>query len=122
MSYRATLIRSEGVSINCNSLYSEPCSLDQQYEIGRGVATDGFALPHQESDFAFFEKNTHCGSLSRFQPAHHCTDSLSPKRQETDIMRFKGQIPGEATGGFSVMSVEVSYTGYFQGRRMWKAD
>jgi hypothetical protein len=37
-------------------------------------------------------------------------------------MRFKGQIPGEATGGFSVMSVEVSYTGYFQGRRMWKAD
>jgi hypothetical protein len=38
-------------------------------------------------------------------------------------MRFKGQIPAEAIWGeVFVMSVEVSYTGYFQGRRMWKAD
>jgi hypothetical protein len=35
-------------------------------------------------------------------------------------MRFKGQLPGEAARGFSVMSAEVSCTGYFQGRRTWK--
>jgi len=35
-------------------------------------------------------------------------------------MRFKGQIPGEAARGFSVMSAEVSCTGYFHGRRTWK--
>src|SRR5579859_6048951 len=43
MSYRAPLIRSEGVSINCKYLYSEPCSLNQQEEIGRGVATGGLS-------------------------------------------------------------------------------
>ena len=80
------------------------------------------ALPHQESDFAFFKKHTLCGSLLRFQSAHHFTDSPWPKRQEAAIMRFKGQIPGEATRQFSVMSAEVSRAGYFPGRRTWKAD
>jgi hypothetical protein len=37
-------------------------------------------------------------------------------------MPFKGQIPGEATRGFFVIPAEVSCTGYFQGRRKWKAD
>ncbi len=35
-------------------------------------------------------------------------------------MRFEGQIPGEATKGFSVMSTEVSRTEYCQRRRTWK--
>jgi hypothetical protein len=37
-------------------------------------------------------------------------------------MRFKGQIPGEATRGLSVISAEVSRTENFQGRRTWKED
>ena len=41
------------------------------------------------------------GSSLRFQPSCHCTNSPSPKRQEATIMRCKGQIPGEATRGFS---------------------
>jgi hypothetical protein len=69
------------------------------------------ALPHQESDFAFFKKHTLCGTLLRFQQSRHFTNSPSPKRQEAPIMRFKGQIPGEATSGFSVMSAEVSRAG-----------
>ena len=111
MSYRATLIRSEDVSINCTYLYSEPCSLDQQYEIGRGVATDGFALPHQKSDFACFKKRTLCGSSLCFQPSRYFPNSPSPKRQEAPLMRIRSQIPGEATSEFSAMSAEASRTG-----------
>ena len=35
-------------------------------------------------------------------------------------MRFKGQIPGEAIGGLSVMSAEVSRARRLQGRRVWQ--
>jgi hypothetical protein len=54
------------------------------------------ALPHQESDFAFFRN-----LLSRIIVAFSTIPSLhqfpSPKRQEAPIMWCKGQIPGEAT-------------------------
>ena len=50
------------------------------------------------------------------------TESLWPKRQEAAIVRFKDQIPSEAIRGFTVMSVEVSCAGYYQGRHMWEAD
>jgi hypothetical protein len=58
-------------------------------------------LPQLETDSVFFKKLSLCGSVLRFQPAHHCTDFPSLKTQEAPIMRCKGQIPGEATRGFS---------------------
>ena len=80
------------------------------------------ALPHQESDFAFFTKHALCGSFLRFQSAHHFADFLSPKRPEAPMMRFKGRIPGEATRKFSGVLAMVPRTGYCQGRQTWKAD
>src|SRR6266566_1072395 len=54
------------------------------------------ALPHMESDFAFFTKHFLCGSFLRFQPNYHFPNFPSPKRPEAQRMRFKRQIPGEA--------------------------
>ena len=62
------------------------------------------ALPHQESDFAFFWQYALCGSFLRFHgiPPLHQFPSL--KRPEAPIMRLVGKIPGEATKGLSVIS------------------
>ncbi len=48
------------------------------------------ALPHQVSDFAFFKKHSHCGSLLRFQPAHHSTNFPSPKKTGSSYNAFQG--------------------------------
>ncbi len=48
------------------------------------------ALPHQESDCAFFKKHTLCGSLVRFQPAHHSTNFPSPKKTGSSYHAFQG--------------------------------
>ena len=55
------------------------------------------ALPHQEFDFAFFKKHSLCGSLVRFQLAHHSTNFPSPKKTGSSYNAFQGSIPGEAT-------------------------
>jgi hypothetical protein len=39
------------------------------------VMVKAHALPHQESDFAFFWQYALCGSFLRFQPTHHFTNS-----------------------------------------------
>ncbi len=48
------------------------------------------ASPHQESDFAFFTKHSHCGSLVRFQLAHHSTNFPSPKKAGSSYNAFQG--------------------------------
>jgi hypothetical protein len=57
-------------------------------------------LPQQESDFAFFKKPPLCGSLLRFQPAHHFTESLVQKdRKQLECVsrvRFLVRQPGDS--------------------------
>ncbi len=103
--------------------YKETDEVDPDWSIWyAGHLLENGALPHQESDFAFFTKHALCGLFLRFQSAPHFADFLSPKRPEAPIMRFKGQIPGEATRKFSGVLAMVPRTGYCQGRQTWKAD
>jgi len=51
------------------------------------VAIKRIALPHQESDFAFFTKQPLCESFWHFQPSHHFPNFPSPKRPGAYRMR-----------------------------------
>src|SRR6266571_8774475 len=56
------------------------------------------ALPHMESDFAFFTKHPLCRSCLRFQPTYQFPNFPSPKRPKAPRMRGKSQISVKPTG------------------------
>ncbi|GAC1346383.1 MAG: hypothetical protein NVSMB27_09890 [Ktedonobacteraceae bacterium] len=54
------------------------------------------ALPHQESDFAFFNKHRLWEHRYVFNSLTASAIPLRPQDRKPLIMRLKGQIPGEA--------------------------
>src|SRR5258708_32769131 len=65
----------------------------------RDLLPQGVALPHMESDLAFFTKHSLCGSFLRFQPT--ATSPISPRQKDRKHLkcvsrgRFLVRQPGE---------------------------